>query len=87
MEWGLPYGPCVPPTDLELERRRALGRRIRETREALNLSQVELAARSGVDRSYLGGIERGARRPTVDMLWQLADVLQVTPAVFFTKSL
>lgn len=42
----------------ELQR---LGRTIRSARNSMGLSQEELANRSGLDRSYVGGIERGER--------------------------
>jgi transcriptional regulator with XRE-family HTH domain len=45
-----------------------LGHRIRERRKALNLTQEELAAKAGIDRSYIGGVERGERNVTFTML-------------------
>jgi transcriptional regulator with XRE-family HTH domain len=52
-----------------------LGQRIRERRKALGWSQEELAARANVDRSYVGGVERGARNITFSMLCQLSVAL------------
>ncbi len=51
----------------------ALGRALREAREAKGLSQEELALRTGVHRVYIGGIERGKRNPTVAAIAKLAD--------------
>jgi transcriptional regulator with XRE-family HTH domain len=45
-----------------------LGHRIRERRKALNLTQEELAAKADIDRSYIGGVERGERNVTFTML-------------------
>jgi len=40
-------------------------------------SQERLAFDSGVDRSYLGGIERGEENPTVDILERIAEILEI----------
>ena len=60
------------PADPELM---ALGREVRRRREALGLSQEEVAERSGLHRNYIGGIERGERNVGVKALFRLADGL------------
>ncbi len=50
---------------------------VRAIRVEKGLSQERLAADAGIDRAYLGGIERQAENPTIDLLDRLADVLQV----------
>jgi transcriptional regulator with XRE-family HTH domain len=50
------------------------------------ISQERLAFDSGIDRSYLGGIEREMENPTVDLLDRLADTLGVPLAELFTKA-
>ena len=62
-----------------VERRPALGFAVRELRRARGLSQDELAARSGMHRTYVGGIERGRRNPTYASLARLARGLGVRP--------
>ena len=57
----------------------ALGHRIRDARKTAALSQELLALRAKVDRSYMGRIERGEANITVDMLYQIAQVIGVTP--------
>lgn len=56
----------------------AIGRAVRSLREQQGLSQEELAARSKMHRTYVGGIERGERNPTVTVLYRLAAALQVS---------
>lgn len=87
MTASLPYGPVVPVSAAQEARRRDLGRRIRETREAAGLSQAQLSELSGLAKSYLGEVERGRRNISVDALWALAEVFEATPAVFFLRSL
>jgi transcriptional regulator with XRE-family HTH domain len=55
----------------------AVGRRIRETREARSLSLRSLAEASGVSRSMLSDIERGAKSPTIALLAAIAEGLEV----------
>ena len=53
---------------------------------AKGISQERLAFDSGIDRSYLGGIEREAENPTVDLLDRLADTLGVPLAELFLEA-
>jgi transcriptional regulator with XRE-family HTH domain len=57
-------------------------RRIRVTR---GLSQERLAFDSGVDRSYVGGLERREENPTVDLLDRLARTLSVHVSEFLAE--
>jgi transcriptional regulator with XRE-family HTH domain len=54
-----------------------IGWNIRKLRVAQGLSQERLALESGIDRSYVGRVERGEENVTVDTLEALAKVLQV----------
>lgn len=58
-------------------RHRALGEAIRSTRSQASLSQEQLALRCGLDRTYVGGIERGERNPSYASLLRVADALDV----------
>ena len=57
-------------------------RRLRVTRD---VSQERLAFDSGVDRSYLGGLERGEENTTVDVLERLAETLTVKLSELFDE--
>ena len=54
------------------------GRRVRLLRQQLSLSQEELAQRAGIDRTYVGGVERGERNLSLLNVNRLADALGVT---------
>ena len=56
---------------------------IRNCRKAQNLSQEELADRSGLDRTYISGVERGVRNITLGSLEQTITALRITPSDFF----
>jgi len=57
--------------------RRAFGERVRELRKERGLSQEGLAHDAGLDRSYVGQIERGERNVTLDNIYRLAGALGV----------
>lgn len=53
-----------------------LRKRIRENRKALGWTQAVLAAEAEIDRSYIGGVERGERNVTFTMLCQIGVALR-----------
>jgi transcriptional regulator with XRE-family HTH domain len=58
----------------------SLGLAVRELRLAAGISQEAFAARCGLHRTYVGGIERGERNVSFANLLRLADALEVRPA-------
>ena len=56
----------------------ALGKRIREERIHMGLTQEELAEQINVSTTYIGFIERGERSVTLDKLCKLANCLHVS---------
>lgn len=50
---------------------------LRRLRVAEGVSQEALAADAGIDRAYLGGLERQTENPTIDLLDRLATTLHV----------
>ena len=63
--------------------RKLVGLNLRRLRVERNVSQERLAFESSVDRSYLGGLERGEENPTVDILDRLAVTLGVSVGELF----
>lgn len=57
---------------------RVLGLMIREHRAALGISQEELGLRCHLDRTYISGLERGVRNPSLTALVTLAKGLNIT---------
>jgi transcriptional regulator with XRE-family HTH domain len=61
----------------------SIGRRIRELRKEKGLSQEALAEAASIDRSYLGGIERGEHNFNVINLIKIASSLDADVGEFF----
>ena len=57
-----------------------MGRNVLRFREELGLSQEELAFEAGIHRTYISGVERGVRNPTVLVLARIASALKVHPS-------
>lgn len=62
------------------------GRAVRQHRELMRLSQEDLADRAGLDRTYVSGIERGRRNPTLEVLQRLSDALGADLDVIFAAA-
>jgi len=58
----------------------AFGGLVRLYRKRAGYSQEELAGRAKIHRTYIGGIERGERNPTLVMIHRLAAALDVPPS-------
>lgn len=55
----------------------AFGQKVREVRKSKGLSQEALADIAGVDRSYMGHIERGEKNITLTKIYQIAEALNI----------
>ena len=54
------------------------GKRVRELRLKQGLSQEAFAQLVGLDRTYISGIERGTRNPTLLTMGRIADALSIS---------
>jgi len=71
----------------ELDKRLAeLGEFIKAQREMGQISMRRLADLSGVSNPYLSQIERGLRRPSADILSQLAAALQISAETLYERA-
>jgi transcriptional regulator with XRE-family HTH domain len=55
-----------------------IGKRIVKARTSKGMSQEKLATESGIDRSHMGFIEQGRRKPTLSTLHKITRVLGVS---------
>jgi transcriptional regulator with XRE-family HTH domain len=65
--------------------RRIVARNLKRLRKERGLSQEELADLAGLNRNYIGMIERQENAATVDTLEALAKALEIEPARLFDK--
>ncbi|MDD2037499.1 helix-turn-helix domain-containing protein [Pseudomonas putida] len=63
-----------------------LGQNIRERRMLIGLSQDDLAHACGMDRSYMGRIERGEVNLTVEKLYRIATQLKCQPHTLLPRA-
>ena len=62
-----------------------LGEELRKARAKAGLTQEELSARAGIDRTYVSMLEHDKKSPTVDVLFRLCDALGVSAARLMAK--
>ena len=65
--------------------RRQVGRNLKRIRKERGWSQEELAFESGLHRTYISGIERGIRNPTITVIYKIADALGTEPEALVTR--
>ncbi|MEO8383475.1 MAG: helix-turn-helix transcriptional regulator [Acidobacteriota bacterium] len=56
---------------------------LRELREKRGISQTGLAELAGLNRNYIGDVERGRRNPCLDNIVRIADALDIAPSELF----
>lgn len=66
--------------------RAVVGSNVRRARNSVGLTQEQLALEAKIDLTYVGGIERGKRNPSVVILARIADALKTTPADLLLSS-
>ena len=63
----------------------ALALVLKEYRLKNNLSQEELAHKCDLDRTYISLLERGKRKPTISVIFNICNNLNVTPSIFIAE--
>ncbi|BDB40356.1 MULTISPECIES: helix-turn-helix domain-containing protein [Mycobacterium] len=63
-----------------------IGSFIRSQRELAQVSMRQLAERSGVSNPYLSQVERGLRKPSADVLAQIAKALRVSAQILYVRA-
>ena len=66
--------------------RRRLGLNLKRLREEQGFSQESFADHCGLHRTYISGIERGVRNPTVIILDKIAKALKVAPGILLEET-
>ena len=64
----------------------AFGEALRRARKRANISQEKLALDAGLDRTFISGLERGVRQPTLNTLFMLSRSLDVAPHVLVERT-
>lgn len=59
--------------------KQTFGDRLRDLRHQLSVTQEGLALRCGLDRSYVGQVERGERNISLENIYRLAEGLGIPP--------
>src|SRR5579862_2067007 len=65
---------------------RNLGDYIREQRKTAEISLRQLAKTAGVSNPYLSQIERGLRKPSADILQQIAKALRISAEALYVQA-
>lgn len=76
----------MPPRDQSAAFARAFGDALREAREKAELSQEGLGFEAEVDRTYVSGIERGVRNPTLRSVLKICQALGVRPSALVRRA-
>ena len=69
--------------EFNMDIKQAVGKRIRELRNRLGISQEELADMVGLDRTYITSVECGKRNISIVNVEKLTKALNVSLSVFF----
>ena len=65
--------------------RQIVARNLRILRKQKGLSQEDLVLQAGINRNYVGQIEREEKSPTVDVIEKLSSSLEVSPASLLAR--
>ncbi len=77
-----PHGPIDKVTDLG----RDIGEYIRQQRSSAKISLRQLSKLAGVSNPYLSQIERGVRKPSAEILQQIAKGLRISAEALYVQA-
>ena len=63
------------------------GKRVRQQRKLAQMTQEQLAEKAGISFAFVGHIERGTRKASLDTVVKLANALKVSPNILLQDSL
>ncbi len=66
--------------------RNVFAKNVRRRRESLGFSQEQLGFETGLDRTYISGIERGVRNPSLDVIVKISMALNTTPSALLAAN-
>lgn len=69
-----------------MDMRKLVGENVRRVRRAREMTQEQLAERSGFTQQYISDLERGRRNPTVVSLFEIAQALGSTPIELISEA-
>ena len=64
----------------------AFGQAVRRSRQRAGLSQEDMGFEAELDRTYISGVERGVRNPTLKIIFRIARALQVKPSTLIQRA-
>ena len=73
-------------SDKTSQSHQTFGERVRELRKTEGLSQKQLAVKSGLHYTYIAGVERGQRNPSLQSIRKIAQGLEVNIAGLFPSN-
>lgn len=76
----------MPGTDETGDFARSFGEVLKEQRRRLGWSQEDFAFEAGLDRTYVSGVERGVRNPTLLIILKLCRALGVRPSTLLRRA-
>lgn len=79
----VPFNLTLCYMDIVSNTHKKFGQRIKVLRKENNMTQEDLAFKVGVDRSYMGFVERGEKNPTLKILSKLARALKISLSELF----
>ena len=82
---GVTIHACSMDQTPEQQIKMAFGGRVRALRRAKGLSQEDLALSCDLDRTYIGGVERGERNISLINIYKIARALDMSPREFFDE--